>query len=232
MDDGLKQDVARHEIASAGAVTVRRWLEAGRILLVDVREPSEYEREHIPGALLLPLSSFDADLFPHIPGQRIVLHCAIGKRSLAAGKMLLKAGHGNVMHLAGGLAAWKEAGFETEEAEPLEEKPLRNKADAPGKPAPEGLHPGRILQEEFMRPAALDSKALARRIGISPRMMQAVLDGRRPMDAALSLRLARQFCTEEDFWLQLQIAHDLRHARSHLGSAEALTEPAGRGRCA
>ena len=72
-------------VAPASPREIARWLETGEIVLVDVREPSEYEVEHIAGALLLPLSSFEADLFPTLPGKKLVLHCAVGKRSEAAG---------------------------------------------------------------------------------------------------------------------------------------------------
>ena len=61
---------------------VQALLEQGKILLVDVREPMEYAAERIPGALLYPLSSFDAALLP--PGRSApggVLLC--GGRSLS-----------------------------------------------------------------------------------------------------------------------------------------------------
>merc|ERR1711916_379009 len=83
-------------------------------LLVDVSETSEYEQEHIAGAMLVPLSHFDAAAFPVLPGMRIVMHCAVGKRSEAARKMLAKEGHLNVLNMTGGLKGWKAAGFETE----------------------------------------------------------------------------------------------------------------------
>ena len=46
------------------AETVNRWLDDHKAVLVDVRETTEYEQEHIPGSVLVPLSVFDADLFP------------------------------------------------------------------------------------------------------------------------------------------------------------------------
>ena len=44
-------------VPEADAATVRRWLDAGEILLVDVRETAEHEQEHIPGAVLCPCSA-------------------------------------------------------------------------------------------------------------------------------------------------------------------------------
>ncbi|NQV83978.1 MAG: rhodanese-like domain-containing protein [Rhodospirillales bacterium] len=102
------------DVPEADALTVRRWLEAGEIVLVDVRETSEYEQEHIPGAVLCPLSVFDPDVFPKIPEKMVVLHCAIGRRSAAAAKQLLGTGHTRIINLAGGIKAWKEAGGPTE----------------------------------------------------------------------------------------------------------------------
>ncbi|MDP7151445.1 MAG: rhodanese-like domain-containing protein [Paracoccaceae bacterium] len=103
-DQTTEVDVAR----------VKTWLDRKEILLVDVRETSEYEQEHIAGAMLVPLSHFDAAAFPVLPGMRIVMHCAVGKRSEAARKMLAKEGHLNVLNMTGGLKGWKAAGFETE----------------------------------------------------------------------------------------------------------------------
>ena len=93
---------------------VHAWLMRKEILLVDVRETNEFEAEHINGAVLLPLSRFDADAFPALSGTRIVMHCAVGKRSEAARKMLAKAGHADVLNMTGGLTEWKAAGYETE----------------------------------------------------------------------------------------------------------------------
>jgi rhodanese-related sulfurtransferase len=90
-------------------------LHAGQAVLVDVREVSEYENERIPGAFLMPLSFFDADRFPFIPDTRVILMCAVGKRSAAAAKQLMKAGFRETHHMTGGLTAWKEMGLATDE---------------------------------------------------------------------------------------------------------------------
>ena len=61
--------------------TVARWLDDGDVVLVDVRETKEYDLEHIAGALLMPLSELDAEMFPVVTEKPVVLHCALGKRS-------------------------------------------------------------------------------------------------------------------------------------------------------
>jgi rhodanese-related sulfurtransferase len=89
-------------------------LEAGSILLVDVREPNETAVERIPGVLLQPLSRFDPDDIPDPQGRAVVFTCAVGIRSVRAAEAALAAGHPYDAHLAGGLKAWKAAGFPTE----------------------------------------------------------------------------------------------------------------------
>ncbi len=103
-------------VQAADVVQVKEWLDRKDVLLVDVRETDEFEQEHITGAMLMPLSHFEPESFPALPGVRVVVHCGIGKRSEAARKMLEKVGHPHVINMIGGLVAWKEAGFEVEAA--------------------------------------------------------------------------------------------------------------------
>ncbi len=93
------------------AQDVARLLKAGEILLVDVREASEFATERIAGALLYPLSTFDASLLPPDGPRRLVFHCGSGKRSLTAAQRRLATGARAAAHLGGGLLAWKAAGL-------------------------------------------------------------------------------------------------------------------------
>jgi rhodanese-related sulfurtransferase len=86
-------------------------LHHGSAVLVDVREPGEFAVERIPGAVLHPLSSFDPSALP--PGP-VVFQCGSGKRSLTAIQRSVAAGLPHTSHLAGGLAAWKQAGLPTQ----------------------------------------------------------------------------------------------------------------------
>jgi rhodanese-related sulfurtransferase len=90
---------------------VARLLDAGKLLLIDVREPLEYAAERIRGALLYPLSTFDASTLPSDGSRQLVYHCGTGKRSLAAAERRLTAGQPTASHMKGGLAAWKDAGL-------------------------------------------------------------------------------------------------------------------------
>lgn len=199
------------EVRPASPRDIHDWLESDQIVLVDVREPSEYEVEHIAGALLLPLSSFDADLFPTLPGKKIVLHCAVGKRSEAAGKMLLKEGHAEVIHMTGGMDAWKASGLPTEV-----------QLTAPGEAtSPEPVFvcppPGDILREEYLEPMRLALGDLARSIGVFEGQLRDLIAGRAPVTVELSMRLARYFSTAADFWIRLQVEHDMERARHSIG---------------
>jgi rhodanese-related sulfurtransferase len=88
---------------------VAQRLDSGRLLLIDVREPDEYAVERIPGALLYPLSTFDASKLPADGKRRVVFHCGSGKRSLVAAERRLAAGSLRAAHMIGGMAAWKAA---------------------------------------------------------------------------------------------------------------------------
>jgi len=98
-------------IETIDAAEVARLLRAGKLLLIDVREPAEYESERIAGALLYPLSTFDASTLPDDGARKVVFHCGSGKRSLAAAERRLAAGHAHAAHMGGGIAAWKAAGL-------------------------------------------------------------------------------------------------------------------------
>ncbi|MBS0380511.1 MAG: rhodanese-like domain-containing protein [Proteobacteria bacterium] len=90
---------------------VSQLLEENRVLLIDVREPDEFAAERIRGALLHPLSTFNAQVIPADGIPRVIFHCAGGRRSLAAAEKHLGAGHLRAAHMAGGIAAWKAAGL-------------------------------------------------------------------------------------------------------------------------
>ena len=88
---------------------IKAGLADGSILLIDVRETHEFVAGHIPGAISMPLSKFDAAELPET-GKRIVFSCAAGIRSMHA---LMAANDGGVpldAHYAGGFKDWFYAG--------------------------------------------------------------------------------------------------------------------------
>lgn len=110
-DDGPDPNEVNVTIETWDPSTLAERMAAGAVLLIDVREAAEYAAERIPGALLYPLSSFDAAALPDDSARAVVFHCAGGKRSLDAAQRRIAAGATQARHLGGGLAAWKAAGL-------------------------------------------------------------------------------------------------------------------------
>mgnify|MGYP001237832921 CR=1 FL=1 len=89
---------------------IKRGLAAGAMVLVDVREPHEYAAGHIPGSILMPLSTFDpADLEPYL-GERVVFTCRSGGRTQRAIAMAQAAGLALNEHYRGSFLDWQAAG--------------------------------------------------------------------------------------------------------------------------
>jgi rhodanese-related sulfurtransferase len=101
------------KIQDLSAAQVHALLQAGEILLIDVREPAEFAAERIHGALNFPLSTFDPQALPEHSERRIVFQCGSGKRSATAVQTCQSAGLPVDSHLAGGIAAWRGAGLPT-----------------------------------------------------------------------------------------------------------------------
>ena len=99
-------------IVNLSPADIKSLLDAGKIVLVDVREPAEYKSERIAGALLMPLSSFDPKALPAPDESRpVVFHCGKGGRSAKAVELCLAANLAHTRHMAGGFQAWRAAGF-------------------------------------------------------------------------------------------------------------------------
>jgi antitoxin HigA-1 len=77
----------------------------------------------------------------------------------------------------------------------------------------EPIHPGEILEEEFMRPLGLSANALARRVDVPVTRISEIVRGKRGITADTALRLGRLFGTSSELWLGLQSEYDLRVAR-------------------
>jgi adenylyltransferase/sulfurtransferase len=91
-------EITPHELAHE--------LPGGRIQLVDVREPWEWEIGRIAGAVLAPLDDLDQHTGQLDKAGPVVTYCHHGRRSLWARQVLLEAGFRNVRSLAGGIDAW------------------------------------------------------------------------------------------------------------------------------
>jgi len=85
-----------------------RQLAGDALLLIDVREPHEWEIARIPGAQLVPLGGF-GEVIATLPRDRdVVLHCKGGVRSAKAARQLLAAGFTRVWNLTGGILQWAD----------------------------------------------------------------------------------------------------------------------------
>lgn len=89
-------------------------------LLIDIRELAEFERGHIPGAVLLPRGLLEFEIHGLVERHRanpdiapedqpIVLYCGTGGRSALAAETMARLGYRNVRSMSGGLVAWSEA---------------------------------------------------------------------------------------------------------------------------
>jgi rhodanese-related sulfurtransferase len=101
------------EVENLAADQVAAGLRAGRMLLVDVREPNETALESFPQAAIVPLSSFDPAAIPDPQGKQVVFACRSGRRSVTASLAAQDQGYPYKSHLAGGIIAWKAAGLPT-----------------------------------------------------------------------------------------------------------------------
>jgi len=78
----------------------------GEYLLLDVRQPEEYEAGHVPGAMLIPLGELEARQGELDRNKKIITYCRSGHRSLAAAIALCGLGFKGVHHLDGGILNW------------------------------------------------------------------------------------------------------------------------------
>ena len=116
---------ARKTIPEITTAQAREELDQGQAgLLLDVREPAEWEKGHIPGALLAPRGMLEWYADPTTPyakpelttkrDARIIVACASGGRSMLAAETLKKMGYTNVVNMAGGFNEWSKQGFPAE----------------------------------------------------------------------------------------------------------------------
>jgi len=71
------------------------------------------------------------------------------------------------------------------------------------------VHPGEVLQEDFLKPLAISQNQIARDIHVPPRRINEIILGKRRVTADTALRLAIYFKTSAQFWMNLQSSYDL-----------------------
>ncbi|MEO5598879.1 MAG: rhodanese-like domain-containing protein [Novosphingobium sp.] len=107
-----KADAAHSEVSPQELETMLR---DGSAVVVDVREVDEFRSGHIPGAINLPLSTFQPSRLPDPAGKKLVLTCLGGKRSGMALDKCRVAEAAADTHLTGGFGAWTAARLPVEQ---------------------------------------------------------------------------------------------------------------------
>ena len=87
------------------------------------------------------------------------------------------------------------------------------------------IHPGEILNEDFLGPLGVSQYRLAQAVGVPPRRINEIVHGKRSISADTALRLARFFSTTPEFWINLQTQYDLRQAEKLIKKVVEKIEP-------
>jgi rhodanese-related sulfurtransferase len=107
-------DDARSRVRETDVDKVKARLDRGeKVLLVDVREDSEFAKDHLPGAVHLGKGVIERDIEELVPelGTEMVLYCGGGFRSALAADNLQKMGYTRVISMDGGIRQWREKGY-------------------------------------------------------------------------------------------------------------------------
>lgn len=105
---------AKTRVRETNIDAVKKRLDRGeKFILVDVREESEFAKDHLPGAIHLGKGIIERDIEARVPdlGAEIVLYCGGGFRSALAADNLQKMGYTNVISMDGGIRDWREKGY-------------------------------------------------------------------------------------------------------------------------
>jgi rhodanese-related sulfurtransferase len=107
-------DDARARIRETDVDAVKSRVDRGdKFLLVDVREESEFAKDHLPGAIHLGKGVIERDIEARVPelNKEMILYCGGGFRSALAADNLQKMGYTNVISMDGGIRGWREKGY-------------------------------------------------------------------------------------------------------------------------
>jgi len=110
----IVNDARKKKVRECTVEDVKSRLDKGEtLLIVDVREESEFARDHIPGAIHLGKGIIERDIEVKIPqtDKEIILYCGGGFRSALAAENLGRMGYTKVISMDGGIRTWKEKGY-------------------------------------------------------------------------------------------------------------------------
>lgn len=100
---------------AVGTLEATRLINQNDAIVLDVRSAAEFAQTHILNARNIPLDEMEARLkeLERFKQKPVIVSCATGNRSGSAAALLRKHGFSNVVNLAGGVAAWQQAGLPT-----------------------------------------------------------------------------------------------------------------------
>ncbi|HXC42032.1 MAG TPA: rhodanese-like domain-containing protein [Candidatus Dormibacteraeota bacterium] len=105
---------AKTRVRETNVDAIKRKIDASdKFTLIDVREESEFAKDHLPGAVHLGKGIIERDIETRVPDldAEIVLYCGGGFRSALAADNLQKMGYKNVISMDGGIRDWREKGY-------------------------------------------------------------------------------------------------------------------------
>jgi rhodanese-related sulfurtransferase len=107
-------DDAKDRVRETTVDEIKSRLDRGdKFVLVDVREESEWQKDHLPGAIHMSKGVIERDVEQRVPdlNTEMVLYCGGGFRSALAADNLQKMGYANVISMDGGVRGWREKGY-------------------------------------------------------------------------------------------------------------------------
>jgi len=105
---------AKQRVRETNVDEVKARMDRGqKFVLIDVREESEFAKDHLPSAIHMGKGVIERDIEGRVPdpGTPLVLYCGGGFRSALAADNLQKMGYRNVLSMDGGIRGWREKGF-------------------------------------------------------------------------------------------------------------------------
>jgi addiction module HigA family antidote len=87
------------------------------------------------------------------------------------------------------------------------------------------IHPGEILEIEFLKPLGISAYRLSKSIGVQQTRISLILKGKRGISADTAIRFSKFFGTSPEFWMNLQREYDLRKVKTELKETIDLIVP-------
>jgi hydroxyacylglutathione hydrolase len=113
LEGGIEAWAREYPVETITSITTSELRERlGEVMLIDVRQRSEWDEGHIPGAIHFEGGriAWESLSFPH--DKPLAIQCSSGNRSMSVSSVLRRRGYGNVIQVEGGIKQWEKNGFE------------------------------------------------------------------------------------------------------------------------